>query len=80
MIVEPSKEKEKSKEERNTEDTIIEPTQPQNVFALPDSAQKINELITIIQTHSGDQEITISGKVFLLNQEGIQKIHDLFIK
>lgn len=60
---------EKKPEEKITEE--ISPTSPQqqNTFTLPDSAQKINELITIIQTHKGDQEITISDKKFLLNDE-----------
>jgi len=60
----------------------ISPTSPhqQTTFILPDSAQKINELITLIQTHTGDKEITISNKKFLLNEEGIQKVHDLLSK
>lgn len=60
----------------------ISPTSPhqQTSYTLPDSAQKINELITIVQTHKGDQEITISNKTFSLNEEGIQKIHDLLAK
>ena len=49
-------------------------------FVLPDNAQKINELITIVQTHKGDQEITISNKTFSLNEIGIQKVHDLLVK
>jgi hypothetical protein len=47
---------------------------------LPDSTQKINEIITILQTHKGDQEIIISNKTFLLNEEGIEKIHALLGK
>jgi len=47
---------------------------------LPDSAQKINELITLVQTHKGDQEINISNKTFFLNEEGMQKVHDLLAK
>jgi len=53
---------------------------PQTTFALPDSAQKINELITLVQTHKGDQEINISNKTFFLNEEGMQKVHDLLAK
>ena len=55
------------------------PTSPhqQTNFSLPDNTQKIDEMIMIIQTHTGDQEITINNKVFLLNEEWIQKIHDL---
>jgi len=41
----------------------------QSTLTLPDNAQKINELITIVQTHKGDQEITISNKTFFLNKE-----------
>jgi hypothetical protein len=47
---------------------------------LPDNAQKINEIITTIQTHRGDQEITINDKTFLLNEEGIKKVQDLLTK
>lgn len=60
--------------ETKSEEKIVEeeapiPPQQQNTFTLPDSAQKINELVTIIQTHKGDQEITISDKKFSLNSE-----------
>ncbi|HMS91478.1 MAG TPA: hypothetical protein PKC87_04620 [Candidatus Absconditabacterales bacterium] len=60
----------------------VSPTSPyqQTTFTLPDSTQKINEIIIIIQTHKGDQEIRIGNKDFLLNEEGIQKIHDLLSK
>lgn len=60
----------------------ISPTSPyqQNIFNLPDSAKKIDEIITIIQTHIGDQEITISNKKFLLNEEWIEKIRTLLEK
>ncbi|MFA6255628.1 MAG: DNA polymerase III subunit alpha [Candidatus Absconditabacterales bacterium] len=58
----------------------ISPTSPQTTFVLPDNIQKINEIITLTQTHKGDQEITISNKTFLLNEEGIQKIHALLTK
>ena len=51
----------------------------QTTFTLPDNTQKINKMITIIETHTGDQEIRINNKTFLLNEEGIQKIHDLLI-
>jgi hypothetical protein len=60
----------------------ISPTSPyqQTTFTLPDSTQKINEIITIVQTHKGDQEITIGNKTFLLNEEGIQRIYTLLAK
>lgn len=71
--------------ETKSEEKIVEeeapiPPQQQNTFTLPDSAQKINELVTIIQTHKGDQEITISDKKFSLNSEWIQKIQALLAK
>gem|GEM_PF-1953174 len=68
------------KEEKKIEETS--PTSPhqQTTFTLPDNAQKINELIAIIQTHKGDKEIGISNKIFFLNEEGIQKIQDLLVK
>ena len=70
-----------SKKDESIAEEISE-TSPhkKNVFILPDSTQKINELITILQTHKGDQEITISNKTFSLNEEGIQKVHDLLTK
>ena len=71
--------------ENKKKETPIEqlpPTSPhQNtIFALPDSAQKINEIITIVQTHIGDQEITINDRTFSLNEEGINKIRTLLNK
>ncbi len=68
----------------NEQKTIdpIAPTQsdPQTAWTLPDNAKKINEIITIIQTHKGDHEIKISDKAFLLNEEGIAKIRDLLAR
>lgn len=78
-ISDPVKEIEKLKEVNDEEKEVVEPIQ-QNEFSLPDSAKKINELITIIQTHKGDQEIVINGKAFLLNDEGIRKVRTLLIK
>ena len=72
---------EKTKEETSsseTEDTII--TYSPKTYSLPDNTQKINEIITTIQTHRGDQEITINDKTFLLNDEGIKKVQDLLAK
>jgi len=69
----------KSEEHKAEEISTTSPHQ-QTTFILPDSAQKINELITLVQTHKGDQEITISNKTFFLNEEGIEKIHTLLAK
>ncbi|MFA7298319.1 MAG: hypothetical protein WC010_01615 [Candidatus Absconditabacterales bacterium] len=68
--------------ENKEEEPIIEMVGPPlpHTLTLPDNTQKINEIITIIQTHKGDQEINISNKTFLLNEEGIEKIHVLLIK
>lgn len=71
--------------ETNKEENVIEeysPKIPENTtgYIVPDSAQKINELITLIQTHKGDNEITISNKTFYLNDEWIEKIHALLAK
>ncbi len=68
--------------EKQQEEKIIEeilPTQQTN-FTLPDSAQKIDELVNIIKTHAGDQEIAIANKKILINEEGVQKIRDLLVK
>ena len=73
---------EKPQEAKVNQETLeTSPTSPtqQTKFTLPDNTQKINEIITIIQTHKGDKEITISNKTFFLNEEGIQKIQDLLI-
>jgi hypothetical protein len=73
---------EKPQEIKTNEETIEKsPTSPipQTKFTLPDNAQKINDIITIIETHKGDQEIIIGNKKILLNKEGIQKIQDLLI-
>ncbi len=67
-------------EEKKIEEVPNLISQEQTVFLLPDSTKKINELITIIQTHKGDQEITIHNKKFFLNDDGIQKIQDLFAR
>lgn len=69
-----------TKKEEKVEE--LSPTSPhqQTIFMLPDSAQKINELVTLVQTHKGDQEITISNKTFYLNDEGIGKVRDLLAK
>lgn len=75
-------EEEKPQEVKVNQETLeTSPTSPiqQTKFTLPDNAQKINDIITIIQTHKGDKEITISDKTFFLNEEGIQKIQDLLI-
>lgn len=69
----------KQEELRMEDDSNTSPHQ-QTVFTLPDSAQKINELIMLVQTNKGDQEITIGNKTFLLNDEGIQKIRALLVK
>jgi len=61
------------------EASITSPYQ-QTTFILPDSAQKINELITIVQAYTGDQEVTISNKTFSLSEEGIEKIRTLLAK
>ena len=60
---------EKPKETITEEEVSLTSPHQQTTFTLPDSAQKINEIITTIQTHKGDQEITISGRTFLLNKE-----------
>ena len=71
---------ESKNEAANDEQTIQKSPHQQTALTLPDSALKINELITLVQTYKGDQEITIGSKTFLLNEEGIQKIHALLIK
>lgn len=70
--------KEKSIEEEDMQEEIVVPKPPQTVFTLPDSIKKINEILTIIQTYTGDEKITISNQVVWLNAEGIQKIQALF--
>lgn len=71
---------EKPKEEIFSKEIEDTPTYSPKPYSLPDNAQKINEIITTIQTHRGDQEITINDKTFLLNEEGIKKIKDLLTK
>lgn len=70
---------ETKKEDTPIEEEYIAPL-PQTTFTLPDSAKKIDEIINIVTTYIGDQEITISNKNFLLNQEWIEKIRDLLAK
>jgi len=67
---------------RETAREEILPTSPhqKTIYSLPDSAQKINEIITIVQTHIGDQEITINDRIFSLNEDGINKIRILLDK
>lgn len=71
---------ESKQEELRTEEASTTSPHQQTAFVLPDSAQKINELIMLVQTNKGDQEITIGNKTFLLTGEGIQKIHALLAK
>ena len=71
--------------ENKKEATAIEPISPiafhqKTIYTLPDRAQKINEIITIVQTHIGDQEIIINDRIFSLNEEGIDKIRTLLNK
>ncbi len=71
--------------ENNQTETPIEETSPtspypQTTFTLPDNTHKIDEIITIIQTHPGDQEITIGNQKIVLNEEGVQKIQALLVK
>ena len=79
-IGEQTEEIETKKEEISIEE--ISPTSPhqETTFTLPDSAQKIDEIINIIETHNGDQEIIISNKSIFVNQEGIEKIQALLRK
>lgn len=46
-------------------------------FTLPDDIVKIEELVTIIQTHPGNEKITINNKEMLVNEQGKEKIHHL---
>jgi ribosomal protein L9 len=48
-----------------------------NKFTLPDDTDKIDQIITIIQTHSGTEKISINNKEIAINEQGIQKIRDL---
>ncbi len=68
------------KEKISIENTSSTLPDQQTIFTLPDDIQKINELIHIVQTHTGDQEININNKLFLLDKEGIDKIHILLAK
>ena len=79
-IIEEIKDGESKPNDVNIEE--ISPTSPhqQKTFILPDNTQKINELILLVQTHKGDQEISINNKTFLLNEEGIQKVQALLAK
>ncbi len=81
MRMKPVEEQPQENEQQNTlvaEENDIPVYTPQTDFNLPENAQKIQQLITIIQTHPGDQEITISGRKLLLNEQGITKVRDLF--
>ncbi len=48
-----------------------------NKFTLPDDTNKIDQIITIIQTHPGTEKINISNKEMTINEQGVQKIRDL---
>jgi hypothetical protein len=67
-------------EEHKIEETSSTSPHQKTTFILPDNTQKIDEIITLVQTHQGDQEINISNKTFFLNEEGIEKIHALLTK
>ena len=68
------------KEEIAIQEEIPVPVHEQNVFTLPDNTKIINEIITLIQTHAGDQEVTISNRKFFLNQEWMQLLKSLLSK
>lgn len=72
-------EKQESKEKISIEE-IPQPLEEQTVFTLPDNTKKIDGAITIIQTHPGDNEITIGNKQFSLNEQWIEKIRALLGK
>ena len=59
--------------------TVLPPKEETShtTFKLPDNAGKLNELVHIVTTHTGNQEITVGSKTFFLNDEWIQKIKDL---
>lgn len=49
----------------------------QTGYKLPDNAQKLTQLIGIVQQHPGNKLIKIGNKQFQLDDIGIQKIQDL---
>jgi len=73
-------------EEQNKEEYIGSTTQSpiddllieKKPFWLPDNINHLDDLITLIQTHPGNEPIIIQDKEFLLSEEGIQKVHNLF--
>lgn len=79
-IEEPGEHGANKKEEINTTQIPLIGANTATTFVVPDDTQKINELITIVQTHTGDQEVTIGNNIFMLNKEGIEKIQTLLVK
>ena len=51
--------------------TVLPPKEETShtTFKLPDNAGKLNELVHIVTTHTGNQEITVGSKTFFLNDE-----------
>jgi hypothetical protein len=69
----------KPTEEHNTQGNQVKKTReedetpkfipPKTDFTLPDNTQKIDKIITIIQTHPGEEKITIGNRNISLNEQ-----------
>jgi len=68
------------KKEETTEEIFAPSIEPTTNFTLPDNTKKIDEIITILQTHQWNEEITISNKKVSVNIEWLEKIRDLLDK
>lgn len=65
--------------QEETEKEEIEKIIPaQTGFVVPDDVQKIDTIITIIQTHPWNETIYIGDKTVSVNEQWIEKIRDLF--
>lgn len=58
-----------AKQEETVQETVAQPIEESTNFTLPDNAKKIDEIVTIIQTHKGNTEIVIGNKNVSVNEE-----------
>ncbi len=69
-----------TKQEETVQEVVEQPLEESTNFVLPDNAKKIDEIVTIIQTHKGNTEIVIGNKNVSVNEEWLQLIRDLLAK
>jgi len=58
-----------TKQEKMVQEAVEQSTEESTNFVLPDNTKKIDEIITILQTHKGNIEIVIGNKNVSVNKE-----------